>query len=89
MRGFGHERVDLLKLDIEGAEYDVLADLLSSTIRIGQLLVEFHHLKSKPAQAATRKAVAALNAAGYLITAISDLGVESSFLYVGDRTGGF
>jgi FkbM family methyltransferase len=37
--------VDLLKLDVEGAEDDVLADLVESGAisRVGQLVVEYHH----------------------------------------------
>ncbi len=37
----GHERVDLLKLDIEGAEHEVLRDLAASPLRPRVLLVEF------------------------------------------------
>jgi hypothetical protein len=32
-----------MKMDIEGAEYEVLDGLLSSPIKPTQLLVEFHH----------------------------------------------
>lgn len=40
---FGHQRIDLLKLDIEGAEYPVLdsLDLVGLGVRI--LCVEYHH----------------------------------------------
>lgn len=34
---------ELIKMDIEGAEYGVLADLLASGFRPRQILVEFHH----------------------------------------------
>ena len=37
------ERIDLLKMDIEGAEYDVVESLLADGISIGQICVEFHH----------------------------------------------
>ena len=43
MKQNGHSHVDLLKLDIEGAEYEVLDDLLKKKIPIRQVLVEFHH----------------------------------------------
>ena len=36
-------RVDIIKLDIEGFEYEVLRSLLRTGIRPGQLLVEFHY----------------------------------------------
>ena len=39
----GCEHVDLLKIDIEGAEVDVLAEVPSATLaRMGQISVEFH-----------------------------------------------
>ncbi len=36
-------KVDVLKLDIEGAEYRVVNDILDAGIPIRQLLIEFHH----------------------------------------------
>lgn len=42
----GHDKIDLLKMDIEGAEYAVIPDILNSSPPAGgaeQLLVEFHH----------------------------------------------
>jgi len=38
----GHQQVDVLKMDIEGAEYEVIDSLLNSNVVIRQLLVEFH-----------------------------------------------
>jgi FkbM family methyltransferase len=43
MRQYGHSRIDLLKIDIEGAEYEVLDHLLSRRLHVKQVLVEFHH----------------------------------------------
>ncbi len=39
----GHRHIDALKLHIEGAEYDVLDDVLASGLDVGQVLVEVHH----------------------------------------------
>ncbi|MBB3836417.1 FkbM family methyltransferase [Runella defluvii] len=39
---YGLSYVDVVKLDIEGFEYDVLDDLLESSIEVRQILVEFH-----------------------------------------------
>lgn len=41
----GGARIDLLKLDVEGAEYDVIAgdEFTAVAPHIGQLCVEFHH----------------------------------------------
>jgi FkbM family methyltransferase len=38
---FGVERISLLKLDIEGAEYEVLRSMVADGVRPEQLLVEF------------------------------------------------
>src|SRR5262245_14315827 len=39
-RRLGHQRIDVLKIDIEGGEYAVLDDLLRSGPAVRQLLVE-------------------------------------------------
>jgi FkbM family methyltransferase len=41
MREHGHERLDLLKIDIEGAEYQVIQSLLDDNLDIRILCVEF------------------------------------------------
>ena len=43
MKQNGHDHIDLLKLDIEGCEYDVIADVLRRRLVVRQLCVEFHH----------------------------------------------
>ena len=42
MRELGHEHIDFLKLDIEGAEYEVLQSVLAGTVAPYVLCVEFH-----------------------------------------------
>ncbi|MDH5255009.1 MAG: FkbM family methyltransferase [Gammaproteobacteria bacterium] len=71
---------DLLRMDIEGAEYAVLDDMLVSEFLPRQLLVEFHHRFPEIGLDATRRAVAGLRAAGYRIAAVSDTGREVTFL---------
>lgn len=80
MQEFGHTQIDLLKMDIEGAEYEVIADLLAERIRVKQLLVEFHHRWHEVGIMKTKKAIQALNDAGYLIFDVSSTGEEYSFL---------
>jgi FkbM family methyltransferase len=80
MRELGHSRVDVLKLDIEGAEYQVLDDLCRSHIRPQQILVEFHHRFPDIGIEKTKEAVRALRAAGYGVIAVSDSGLEYTFL---------
>lgn len=44
MQMLGHQRrrIDVLKLDVEGAEWDVMPSILSSGIEIGQMNIELH-----------------------------------------------
>lgn len=80
MGSLGHDRVDVLKLDIEGSEYDVLDEVLAGGVRPGQLLIEFHHRVSGIGLERTRRAVAGLHAAGYRIFSVSDTGEEYGFM---------
>jgi FkbM family methyltransferase len=75
-----HSRIDLLKMDIEGAEYTVIDDLIASGIVVKQLLVEFHHRWKEVGVSKTKQAVRKLNAAGYRIFAVSPNGEEYGFL---------
>ncbi len=77
----GHIRIDVLKMDIEGAEYGVLDGLLASTLRPSQLLVEFHHRHAGLVPAQTVSAVARLREAGYALADISNTGREFTFLF--------
>lgn len=43
MKQFNHDHIDLLKIDIEGAEYGVLNSLIESKVKIHQIAVEFHN----------------------------------------------
>jgi FkbM family methyltransferase len=80
MKDLGHDSLDVLKMDVEGAEYAVLHDVLENSIPVRQLCVEFHHRWSEIGVSRTRQALAALRARGYRIFHISDSGEEYSFL---------
>jgi FkbM family methyltransferase len=71
---------DVLKMDIEGAEYTVLPDLLSAGFRPRQILVEFHHRWREVGPRRTRQALALLAAHDYRIVHVSDNGMEYGFL---------
>lgn len=81
MNRLGHDRIDVLKMDIEGAEYEVLADILLSRIYPKQLLVEFHYFEN-PAQriGQTERVIHRLNDEGYRAFARSPNGYEFSFV---------
>jgi FkbM family methyltransferase len=71
---------DLIKMDIEGAEYAVLADLLSSDFGPRQILVEFHHRWRDVGVRRTREALATLAKHGYRIADVAPNGLEYVFL---------
>ena len=78
----GHSRIDLLKLDIEGAEYEVLDGLLVSPIRPTQILVEFHHRFFDNGLERTAEVIGRLQDAGYRIMSVrAESGREVGFLY--------
>jgi FkbM family methyltransferase len=79
MRELSHERIDLLKMDIEGFEYEVLRSVLASPVRPAQVAVEFHHRMYGHGPAATNQAVTALRQNGYYLFHVSDAGREYSF----------
>jgi len=80
MTKLGHQTIDLLKIDIEGAEYDVLSSLLISSIRPAQILVEFHHRFPGMKNSMTVNIIRNLRDAGYRIFHITDTGREMSFI---------
>ncbi len=80
MATLGHDSVDIIKLDIEGAEYEVLEDLLSDRIRPRHLLVEFHHRFPGIGKSMTTDIVRQLQLNGYRILFVSATGREVSFI---------
>ena len=73
MAELGHHKIDLLKLDIEGAEYQVIRSLLDDGLVIGALCIEFdesaaNHLDTKYLQR-IEESLQALLDAGYRVIA--------------------
>lgn len=79
-KSLGHDKIDVLKMDIEGTEYDVIEDIINSGISIEQLLIEFHHGNNNIKIDDTKKAVEILNKYGYEIFSFSSSGAEISFI---------
>ncbi len=80
MEKLGHARVDLLKMDVEGAEYDILAGLDAAGSLPKQLLVEYHHRFPGIGKQRTADSIAALRALGYRVFGISETGREVCFV---------
>lgn len=81
MSEIGVDHIDILKMDIEAAEYEVIDDVLNSGIPVYQLLVEFHHrFKTVPVEK-TKAIIKKLSAAGYRIFHISEKLYEFAFIH--------
>lgn len=79
MKGLGHNHIDLLKMDIEGAEYAVIEDMLTCGIRPTYLLIEFHHRFTSIQARKTKSAIALLRRSGYQLYSVSTTGEEYGF----------
>lgn len=80
LNDLGHSRIDVLKIDVEGTEFDCLPEILDSGIEIGQLLVEIHYnhpSRSFPEGARLLKRV---TDAGFQCFDISSRGFEFAFV---------
>ena len=80
MRELGHKKIDILKMNIEGAEYAIIEDMIKDQINVIQLLLEFHHRFADIPLEQTKKSIRLLNQHGYKIFHISDRGKEYSFI---------
>lgn len=83
MQMLGHTYLDLLKMDVEGCEYDAIASLLADSVPIRQLCIEFHHRWPEIGKIKTDSAITALRSAGYRIFHVSPAGQEFSFIHTG------
>lgn len=80
MQELGHSRIDVLKLDVEGSEFDSIPDVLNSGIPIGQLLVEIHYHFPKRCFRGGLELIRQIKAAGLECFYISDRGLEFGFV---------
>jgi FkbM family methyltransferase len=87
MRALGHARVDLLKMDIEGGEYDVIADLAREPLPIGQLALEFHHAYETVPLARTVAALELLARLGFRLIHVSPRSYEMTLLHAAGPAG--
>lgn len=82
MKELGHTHIDLLKMDIEGSEYEVIEDLLARGIEVKQLLIEYHHRFPKVGNQKTLDSIELLREHGYLLFHIAKSELEYSFVRV-------
>ena len=87
MKAFGdvvkmlkHSKIDVLKMDIEGSEYDVIDDILDYDIEITQIVIEFHERFFSNGKEKSIKLIKSMNKKGYKIFAVSKSYQEISFI---------
>ncbi|QOR75575.1 MAG: FkbM family methyltransferase [Thermoflavifilum sp.] len=80
MQELHHNHIDLLKMDVEGAEYAVIEDMVKSNIFPRQLLIEFHHRFKNIGVQKTKEIIHLLKQNEYHIFHVSPTGAEISFL---------
>ena len=80
MKDNNHLKLDLLKMDIEGAEYEVIDHIEENNIDIKQILVEFHPHFEKNGKIKTKQAIKKLEKMGYSCFGLSDSFLEYSFI---------
>ena len=74
-----HKEIDLLKMDIEGAEYEVIEALPKNRVAINQILIEFHHMYKGIPISKTVDAISTLSNLGFELFNISPRTYEFSF----------
>jgi FkbM family methyltransferase len=80
VRELKHARIDVLKMDIEGAEYNILPGILKANVEIGQILVEFHHRSIRNGAQLSERAIGLLKEYGFEVFAVTDRSEEVSFI---------
>ena len=80
MNALEHERVDILKMDVEGAEYEILEGLQNAKRPPKQLLVEYHHRFPGIGKEKTAASIRKLRDIGYKIFDVSETGREVGFV---------
>ena len=80
MKELSHQKIDLMKVDVEGTEYEIIDHLIQYNIKPKQLLVEFHHRFESKNKTMTKKAIQDLQEIGYKIFSISETGREIGFI---------
>jgi hypothetical protein len=71
MRLLGHRRLDLIRLDVPGAEADVIRDLVGMDVDVHQLLLRFREDETPEGRDRIETAVGALGEHGYRVFHIS------------------
>ena len=80
MKKLNVKKIDLLKMDVEGSEYEIIDTILDMNNKPSQLLVEFHHRFQNIGFEKTINAIKNLHKIGYRIFSVSKTGRELGFI---------
>ena len=80
MKKLNHTSISLIKIDIEGTEYQVIDHMIENEIFPKQILVEYHHRFKDKNKKMTQRSLANLRNKGYEIFSISETGREISLI---------
>jgi hypothetical protein len=75
-------RVDLLKMDIEGAEHRLLSDPRFAALKPRTIVMEWHSTDEHPE--GQRRCVESLERLGYAVKSYLDLGPRTGMLYASE-----
>ncbi len=76
MRKLNHSSINLIKIDIEGTEYQVIDHMIENKIFPKQILVEYHHRFNDKDKKMTQNSLNNLRGSGYQIFSVSETGRE-------------
>jgi FkbM family methyltransferase len=74
-------QIEILKIDIEGAEYPLLPSIIHCQVPIKQLLIEFHHRIGAASLQTTVNSVNELRKSGFFLFHVSETSSEFSFIH--------
>lgn len=80
MAEFAHTKIDILKMDIEGAEYAIIDYIIKNKIKIKQILVEFHDRFEGIENNKSKYSIEKLIDFGYEVFSVSPSGNEYSLI---------
>ncbi len=75
----GYSLIDLVKMDIEGFEYEVIEDLLKNAPPVNQLCIEFHHFEAHISWRETARALKLMGEAGFQV--VSKTGSDYTLIH--------
>jgi len=87
MQRLNHKRIDILKMDVEGAEYAVIETLAQQGSLPEQIMVEFHHGMYGYTARDTKLALDTLRHDGYYLYYVSNSWREFGFLHRDSEVG--